>query len=106
MTANRCMLAPASALLLALALAGCEHHLDRSDQLSTVSGAAIKHNAAIHTADPWSKESADTNIPVSAERLRHAIERYYEGPPKPSQSGPPAPLILMPTNTTSPAPAK
>ena len=98
----RAKLFAAAALAAAgLSLAACEHHLDRSDGLTGHSGAAMRHNAAVHTADPSHREAHDNNIPHSAERLRHSIERYYEGPPKPKEGNAGQSVILqMPPGIT------
>ena len=79
-----------------LVLAACEHHLDRAELQSAGSGEAQRYNAAVHAANPYPHESNDTNIPVSAERLRHAIERYNDGPPKPRDAPPPGAVLVSP----------
>jgi hypothetical protein len=67
------------ALLAGLAaLAGC-NHFAHQDTVTSFAGEARAYNAAVHTIDPWPRESADARIAHDAERLRHAIERYRSG---------------------------
>jgi hypothetical protein len=88
----------ATAVLL---LAAC-NNLGRKDALGYGAGDAVAWNKATHTIDPWPASAADTNIPVSARRVAHAIERYEAGPEPASGS---APVGLVPMAPIAPVAA-
>ncbi|MEM7776469.1 MAG: hypothetical protein AAF732_12740 [Pseudomonadota bacterium] len=67
--------------VVALGLAGCaqsdlEQYLGHSDTVTVDAGDAISSNRAIHTVDPWSRDSLNNQIDIDGKRAEIAIKRY------------------------------
>ena len=57
-------------------LGGCSEYLDRSDNITRLSGNAVATNAMTQMVDPWPLESANRNIAFNGAKMETAIERY------------------------------
>jgi len=58
------------------ALGGCSEYLDRSDNITRLSGNAVATNMMTQMVDPWPRESANRNIAFNAAKMETAFERY------------------------------
>jgi hypothetical protein len=65
-------------------------YLAHTDRVTPGSGDAVASNRAIHTIDPWSRQSHNTQIDMDGKRARQAARRYETAKPAapPSDSGP------------------
>ena len=53
-------------------------YLERTDSISPGAGNAKSVNSAIHTIDPWPRQSSNRHIPADGERMAGAVERYRD----------------------------
>jgi type IV pilus biogenesis protein CpaD/CtpE len=62
-----------------LTLGACNAYLERKDTIAFSAGDAVASNAAVEIADPWPRNSQNTNIPMDGVKAQRAIERYRDG---------------------------
>ena len=66
-----------AAVTLCVMLAGCSDiYLDRRDTVAFTANDAVAANAALQTADPWPRNSGNTNIAFNGQKMQSAVERY------------------------------
>jgi hypothetical protein len=66
-----------AAVTLCVTLAGCSDiYLDRRDTVALTANDAVAANAALQTADPWPRNSGNTNIAFNGQKMQSAVERY------------------------------
>jgi len=63
-----------------LALGGCVDPIARQDFIDPSLGDAVAANKAIHTADPWPRDSFDTRLPSDGQRAAGGLQRYRASP--------------------------
>jgi hypothetical protein len=61
--------------VLLLGLAGCDHHLDRRDQVKFGTGDSIAANKAAQIIDPWPAAARTIEHGISGEQAEAALAR-------------------------------
>jgi hypothetical protein len=97
--------------MLLLALGGCyqtpyeadnvfQPYTQRVNKIALSAGDDQEVNSRIQTVDPWPRYVGDTRIPVSADRMAGAAERYRDVS-KLRQAPQPLPLVSTGSDTAS-----